>query len=92
MSSSSNLLVSGGVDTNLISYTTEKFPKISRETNSYPQRPLITLSKGSKLLCCQFPQKIEVWALGTSTLLSLCLTNILWNKKIIIIIIIRSVS
>jgi len=67
MSSSSNLLVSGGVDTNLISYTTDKFPKIARETNSYPQKPLITLSKESKLLCCQFPQKIEIWGLGTSS-------------------------
>jgi len=65
ISSTSNILVSGGVDTNLICYSSEKFPKISRETNSYPQRPLITLAREPNLLCSQFPQKIEIWSLGS---------------------------
>jgi WD40 repeat protein len=65
ISSTSNLVISGGVDTNLITYSSEKFPKVAREVNSYPQRPMITLSRESKLLCCQFPQKIEIWSLGS---------------------------
>jgi len=61
-----DLLVSGGIDTNLIAYSLRKFPKVLRETPSYPQKPLITLSKSKKILCCQFPHKLELWKLGKS--------------------------
>jgi len=66
MSPVSNLLVSGGIDTNLITYMITNFPRVHRETPPYPNRPIISVSRSEKMLCCLLTNKIEIWKLGES--------------------------
>ncbi|KAJ3295790.1 U3 small nucleolar RNA-associated protein 4 [Borealophlyctis nickersoniae] len=60
-------LVTGGVDTTLV-YTSSiaAFPQSKQyRLPMYPHRPLISLSRASRLLMCRFSDHVKVWQLGS---------------------------
>ncbi|ORY44261.1 WD40 repeat-like protein [Neocallimastix californiae] len=63
-----NTLLSGGVDTTVVTCELNSFPfgKVIH-LQSFPSKPLIQLSKSKKLMMCQLNNTIELWKLGDST-------------------------
>ncbi|KAG4106303.1 WD40 repeat-like protein [Neocallimastix lanati (nom. inval.)] len=60
-----NTLLSGGVDTTVVTCELNSFPfgKVIH-LQSFPSKPLIQLSKSKKLMMCQLNNTIELWKLG----------------------------
>jgi len=60
-----NTLLSGGVDTTVVTCELNSFPfgKVIH-LQAFPTRPLIQLSKSKKLMMCQLNNSIELWKLG----------------------------
>ncbi|ORX79829.1 WD40 repeat-like protein [Anaeromyces robustus] len=63
-----NTLLSGGVDTTVVTCELNSFPfgKVIH-LQAFPSKPLIQLSKSKKLMMCQLNNSIELWKLGDST-------------------------
>ncbi|XP_071959347.1 U3 small nucleolar RNA-associated protein 4 homolog isoform X2 [Antedon mediterranea] len=72
-----NFLVSGGLDTNLVTNPIEVSPghsqirgqieKYKRLYHAFPQKSLIKCAGESKLLLFQYPYHLEVWKLGSTS-------------------------
>jgi U3 small nucleolar RNA-associated protein 4 len=60
-----NTLLSGGVDTTVVTCELNSFPfgKVVHQ-QSFPSKPLIQLSKDKKLMMCQLNNTLELWKLG----------------------------
>ncbi|KAF9919581.1 U3 small nucleolar RNA-associated protein [Linnemannia zychae] len=60
-------LVSGGVDVSMVVCTASQFTAINQRRIPYvPQRPVISVSKSTRLMLCRQANGIKVWRLGKS--------------------------
>ena len=59
-------LVSGGVDTTLMVYAPSALEGTPRRVLPIPQRPLVAVARSARLLCCQYPHRVDVWRLGAT--------------------------
>ncbi|KAG9069719.1 U3 small nucleolar RNA-associated protein [Linnemannia hyalina] len=60
-------LVTGGVDVSLVVCSASQFTDINQRRISYvPQRPVISMSKSTRLMLCRQANGIKVWRLGKS--------------------------
>jgi U3 small nucleolar RNA-associated protein 4 len=58
-------LVSGGVDVSMVVCTASQFTGINQRRIPYvPQRPIISISKSTRLMLCRQANGIKVWRLG----------------------------
>eukprot|EP01134_Creolimax_fragrantissima_P004669 CFRG4669T1 len=62
-----DILVSGGVDTQLVVYSASRFEvQGPRRIPPFPHAPLIHLARGSDMLLCNFSRHVELWQLGSA--------------------------
>ncbi|KAG0375769.1 U3 small nucleolar RNA-associated protein [Mortierella sp. AD032] len=60
-------LVSGGVDVSMVVCTASQFTAINQRRIPYvPQRPVISISKSTRLMLCRQANGLKVWRLGKS--------------------------
>ena len=62
------LMVTGGVDTNLIVYSSLDFGHSGaqvRKVPPFPQQPFISMAPGAEMLLYQHPRKLQLWRLGS---------------------------
>jgi len=61
------LLISGGVDTNIIAYSTADLSKSSsRIISPFPHKPIVAFARSKRVLCCMYPHHLELWVIGKS--------------------------
>ncbi|KAI9031291.1 WD40-repeat-containing domain protein [Hyaloraphidium curvatum] len=61
-----NSLVTGGVDTQLVTCPAQEFPNVAQKRLSpFPARSLLKLCPSQRLLMCRFSQSVKLWRLGS---------------------------
>eukprot|EP00124_Ichthyophonus_hoferi_P004736 Ihof_evm1s562 gene=Ihof_evmTU1s562 len=64
--SPSTLLVSGGVDTQVVVYDCNNIEGSTRKIPPYLHHQFISLASQAGLMLCQYPRKLQVWRLGSA--------------------------
>ncbi|KAJ3206882.1 U3 small nucleolar RNA-associated protein [Dinochytrium kinnereticum] len=59
-------IVSGGVDTILtVTTSVSSFPHSKQiRHNPFPQKPIVSVAEGARLVMCRYSDRVKVWALG----------------------------